>query len=224
MAFSSSQRDSNDPDPPSGGGTGERLASHGGRLRLLLSHLAGRAIRQRIELDDLVQEVYVRALTAGRGLPPFEEGDLALWRFLVRLARNTVIDAARSIRAAKRSGRTLPLAHSSESEWNSRGPRAGEILANTAGPLTKVTASEAGDLLRQAYESLLPEHRRVIGFRQFEGLSARETARRMGRSESAIHSLYRRALAAWHPGPDHEQHPCQDSSEKRDDSGGGSRP
>ena len=30
-----------------------------------------------------------------------------------------------------------------------------------------------------------------------EALGAREAARRMGRSETAIHSLYRRALEAW---------------------------
>ena len=36
----------------------------------------------------------------------------------------------------------------------------------------------------------------MIGLRQFEGLSARATAQRMGRSETAVHSLYRRALAA----------------------------
>ena len=51
--------------------------------------------------------------------------------------------------------------------------------------------------LMRAFEQLTPEHRRVLGFRQFQGLSARETAVRMGRSETAVHSLYRRALQAW---------------------------
>jgi DNA-directed RNA polymerase specialized sigma24 family protein len=48
-----------------------------------------------------------------------------------------------------------------------------------------------------AYGRLSPDHRRVLGLRQFEGLDARAAARRMGRSESALHSLYRRALGAW---------------------------
>ena len=51
--------------------------------------------------------------------------------------------------------------------------------------------------LERAFLELDPEHRRVIGARQFEGLSAAETARRMARSETAVHSLYRRALLAW---------------------------
>ena len=45
--------------------------------------------------------------------------------------------------------------------------------------------------------ALSAEHRRVLGLRQFEGLSAEQAARRMGRSATAVHSLYRRALLAW---------------------------
>jgi len=33
--------------------------------------------------------------------------------------------------------------------------------------------------------------------RRFEGHSAAEAAARMGRTETAVHSLFRRALAAW---------------------------
>ena len=49
----------------------------------------------------------------------------------------------------------------------------------------------------RAFESLSPAHRRVLGLRQFEGLSAREAAARTGSTEKAVHSLYRRALEAW---------------------------
>jgi len=175
---------------------GDRLGRLERRLRLLLVHLSGPALRARIEIDDLVQEVYLRALGA-RSLPapePSDPGDTALWRYLIRLARNTVIDAARAVRAAKRSGPTVRLAHS---DWSAAGARASRILAATWGPATRVAAGELEEELERRFRSLPPEHRRVIGLRQFEGLSAREAARRMARSETAVHSLYRRALAAW---------------------------
>ena len=175
---------------------GERLARHERRLRLLLVHLTGPALRARIEIDDLLQEVYLRALQA-ESLPPVDPEDTAdtqLGRFLGRIARNTVVDAARAVRAAKRDGRTDRLQHSS---WSSAGLRASQILARTWGPATRVGARELEERLEQRFRALSPEHQRVIGLRQFEGLSARDTAQRMGRSETAVHSLYRRALAAW---------------------------
>ena len=66
-------------------------------MRLVLAHLAGSAVRRRIEIDDLLQEVYLRALTASGGLPAPEPGEGALRRFLNRIARHVVIDAAREI-------------------------------------------------------------------------------------------------------------------------------
>ncbi|MFT5049778.1 MAG: RNA polymerase sigma factor (sigma-70 family) [Chlamydiales bacterium] len=183
-----------DPDP------GDRLARQERRLRLLLVHLTGRALRARVEIDDLVQEVYLRALVA-KGLPPWnaeEPADAGRWRFLTRLARNTVVDAVRAIRTAKRDGQTARLEHS---DWSAGGPRASQILAATWGPATRVMASEIEERLEQRYRALAPEYQRVIGLRQFEGLSARAAAGRMGRSEAAVHSLYRRALLAWQGDP-----------------------
>lgn len=181
---------------------GERLARLERRLRLLLNHLAGPAVRARVEVEDLVQEVFVRALTAGP-LPGSgagdtvdsgDAGDTELWRFLTRLARNTVVDVARAIRAARRDGGTLQLA---QGDWTQAGPRASQLRAQTWGPATRVEAGELEARLEARFRDLAPEHRRVIGLRQFEGLSAREAAARMGRSETAVHSLYRRALLAW---------------------------
>ncbi len=172
---------------------GVRLGALERRLRLLLVHLAGPAIRRRVDVDDLVQEVFLRAVAA-RGLPPPEEGEAALLRFLQRIARHTVVDVARALRAQKRAGHTERLAHS---DWSRFGPGAPAPAADTPGPATRVASSEEEQRILRAFDGLPPEHQRVIGLRQFEGRSARETARRMGRSEAAVHSLYRRALAAW---------------------------
>ena len=176
---------------------GDRLAAQERQLRLLVAHLAGRAVRARVEVDDLVQEVFVRALTAPGGLPAHagdDAGETALRRFLAHIARNAVIDAARAIRAAKRQGRVERIARS---EWTRVGPRESQIAARTPGPSTRVAAAEEHGRVVAAFEKLAPDHRRVLGLRQFEGLSAREAAERMGRSETAVHSLYRRALMAW---------------------------
>jgi RNA polymerase sigma factor (sigma-70 family) len=179
---------------PLAGDPGERLCAQERRLRLLLAHLAGRAVRSRFELADLFQDVCLRALADARGLPPEEPGEGPLWRVLAQHARYVVIDRARMLRSAKRSGAGEVRLHPARSGAGES--RAGPAAAQP-GPRTAAEARESGRTLERCFLGLVPEHRRVIGLRQFEGLSAREAARRMGRSETAVHSLYRRALLAW---------------------------
>jgi len=171
-----------------------RLWSFEPRLRLLFAHLAGRKLRERIEADDLVQETFLRALGSVRSLPPESAGEAELWRFLVHLARHVAIDAARALRARKRAGDEQRLARA---DWSTAGPHESQIAARTRGPATRVADAEGLERLAASYARLAPEHRRVIGLRQFEGLSAAEAGQRMGRSEAAVHSLYRRALESW---------------------------
>lgn len=199
---------------------GARLAACETALRLVLAHLAGPAVRARVELDDLVQEVYLRALTAPGGLPdptppapptrvegpegprgaervgdgPAEE---PLRRFLARLARNTVVDVARALRAARRDGGERRIDRQSWSRHGDDAVAASRLAARTRGPATRAAEAEESHRLVAAFGRLDPDHRRVIGLRRFEGLSAREAARRLGRSEAAVHSLLRRALVAW---------------------------
>lgn len=166
------------------------LCAHAGRLELLLTHLSGRALRKRVEVEDLVQEVFLRALASPERLAlASERGELAPW--LASLARRVVIDVVRVARAAKRAGREEPLRRE---EWSSSGL---DHALRGPGPATEAHAAEASRRMARAFLALSPEHRRVIGLRQFEGLCAAEAALRMGRSEAAVHSLYRRALEAW---------------------------
>ena len=183
-----------DRRPSSDGGPtlSERLAPLDGRLRLLLAHRMSPALRSRLEPDDLAQEVWLRLLDRPGRVPAVEAGEEALWAYVRTVARNTVVDVVRALRAARRDGAVQRL---DRSTW-SRHPEAA-VHAGGAGPATEAAGAEIGERLVRSFQALSAEHRRVIGLRQFEGLDARAAAARMGRSESAIHSLYRRALAAW---------------------------
>lgn len=194
------------PAPPSD--PGARLAAHERRLLLLLAHLAGRAVRARVELADLAQEVYLRALAHPAGLPAAVPGDGPLWGVLAHEARHVVIDAARALRTQKRAGSARTL---QPSDW-SRVP-----AARAPGPHTEVVSTETAERLTRAFLALPAEHRRVLGLRQFEGLTAEQTAARMGRSTTAVHSLYRRALEGW-------QGALEKRAAPRDESGPEARP
>ncbi len=172
-----------------------RLGALQARLPLLCRHLAGRALLRRVEVDDLVQETLLRALAREADLPDPARGDAELWRYVTTIARHTVIDAARAARRVPQAGGRA--AFTRRGEESTAGSGASGVLARTAGAATRAAMTEDAARLRAAFERLSAEHRRVLGLRQFEGLSARETAARMGRGETAVHSLYRRALEAW---------------------------
>ncbi|MEM6568042.1 MAG: sigma-70 family RNA polymerase sigma factor [Planctomycetota bacterium] len=165
------------------------LSRLSGRLELLVAHLAGPAVRRRIGVEDLTQDVLVRLLDADAARELRGE---ELWRYARTVARSVVVDAARRLRHAPRRSASIARADSTSAP-----SVASARAASGPGPGTLAGDQEEHARLLAAFDGLAPEHRRVIGLRRFEGLTAAEAAQRMGRSEAAVHSLFRRALAAW---------------------------
>lgn len=162
------------------------------RLRVYVEQRLGRALARRVEVDDVLQETALRAL-GGIETGKFA-GEGPFLAFLCRIARNVLADIARAARRQRRGGGAVELALA-RSDWSSSGAAAPADASG--GPLTKALLSESREHLLAAWRKLSPEHRRVIVLRQFEALSAREAAQRMGSSEQAVHALFRRALSRW---------------------------
>lgn len=171
---------------------GERAArealfeAHVDRLRLYVGFRLGQALARRVEVEDVVQETFLRAW---RDLERATlSGDNAFFGWLAAIARHVITDVARAARA--RGPGALE-----RGEWS----HAGEIDAVDpgSGPVTRALRNETGERLRSAFLALSPQHRRVIALRQFEQRSARDAAPRLGCSEMAVHALFRRALDAW---------------------------
>lgn len=166
------------------------FARHAEKLRLYVEFRLGRALARRVEVDDVVQETFLRAWrdVASTTL----SGDNAFFGWLTAIARHVIVDIARAARTQKRAGEVQRLERSS---WS----RAGTVdpADSSAGPATRAAQGELRGHLRTAFHALTPQHRRVIALRQFEQKSAREAAPQLGCTELAVHALFRRALDAW---------------------------
>lgn len=162
------------------------------RVRVYVQHRLGDALGRRVEVDDVLQETWMRAL-GGFGTTEFA-GDGPFLAYLCRIARNVIADVARAARRRRRGDGAAHVAIA-RSDWSSAG--AVEPADPSGGPLTKALRSEAREQLLSAWDELAPDHRRVIVLRQFEALSARDVAQRMALTERAVHALYRRALGRW---------------------------
>jgi RNA polymerase sigma-70 factor, ECF subfamily len=132
-------------------------------------------VGQDVEAEDLTEEVFIRAWEA---LPTYQIGQFPFTSWLYRIAHNLVIDHHR-----KRKAEPMPdleLHHSGSTRSNE----------------DQVMQSLDSEMLVEALTHLDPEEQQVVLLRFVEGLSHREVAEAIGKSEGASRIIQHRALAA----------------------------
>jgi len=127
--------------------------------------------------EDLTGEVFQRMLA---GLPKYRAINLPFRAWLFRIAHNLLVDQYR-----RESGRTtVPLM---------------KVENTRDGEVDLVLAVEQKLTIEHAYQALseleMPQ-RDVLALRFLSGLSLKETAFAMGRTEDAVKALQRRGLVA----------------------------
>jgi RNA polymerase sigma-70 factor (ECF subfamily) len=132
-------------------------------------------VRRPVDAEDLTQTVFVKVLEA---LPRYESRGVPFGGWLFRLARNTVIDHART----RRDHADLASV--------------GERHDDDASPHEIAVMRQRLDRVATALESLTDDQRDAIALRYFAGLSAREAAIAMGKQEGTVRGLQFRAIAA----------------------------
>jgi RNA polymerase sigma-70 factor (ECF subfamily) len=127
------------------------------------------------EAADLTQQVFLRALDA---LPRYRHGRTPFAAWLFRIARNSVIDSHRRRRPTIEWDLVPDTLRACE-EW---------------GPEERALRREELGRLQRLLLQLEPEKRDVVLLRFMAGLTAREVAAVLGKSEAAIHKQLSRTL------------------------------
>lgn len=152
--------------------------------------------------EDILQDTYGDAFrSAGQfsvrdGQDPGE----AFFRWLAAIADHRVVDAVRSLRAAKRgggriNGRAAPVGPPALAS-SSLAPIIELLAIDSHTPSRDARAHEVEDALRLAIRDLYPVYREALELHYLMGLSSAEVAARLGRTEAAVHKLCGRALGA----------------------------
>ncbi len=126
-----------------------------------------RRVRDRAEAEDVVSEVFYKAL---KGIDGYEERGVPFVAWLYTIARNVVCDRARQ------AGREEPLDDSDE-------PSSSDDVERRA-------------LLFRLVDTLPAAQRDVLVARFAEQRSIADVARQLGRSEGAVKQLQLRAIEA----------------------------
>jgi len=165
---------------------------YGERVRWIVRLRMGKELRSKLESMDVVQDVLVSAL---RDLGDFtykDEGDFLRW--LSKIAENRLRDNVDKLHANKRDIRK-------EVRLDNREPTTGGRFFAVRGPIDVTTPSvimskkEDLDELAKAMDELKPQYKEVIVLTKIEGLSYKEIAGKLGKSDEAVRKLVSRAMA-----------------------------
>ena len=127
------------------------------------------------QAEELLQQVFLQMIAA---LPRYQPRGLPFAAWVFRIARNAVIDAGR----VQRPSVPIELVH--------------DVPSEAPGPDELAITNDEHAGLRVALERLPRDQHDVLIYRFFAGLSPREVAPLMDRSEGAVRVLQHRALGA----------------------------
>jgi len=150
-----------------------------------LGRLLSRFIRDPSEVEDVMQEAFIKAY---RALPAFR-GDSAFYTWLYRIGINT----AKNYLAAM--GRRAPTSTDLEAE-EAEGHVDGERLRDLNTPENLMLSREIADTVNSTIDSLPEELRTAIQLREMEGMSYEEIANIMGCPIGTVRSRIFRAREA----------------------------
>ena len=161
------------------------IRREGGRLRNFIR----RRVMDASEAEDILQETFYELVAAYRVTQPIEQA--GAW--LMRVARNRIIDRFRKRRAEPFTSRLPPRSDDDEEEGGAL-----EDLIPSIGPGPEGVAIREVLLeqVEEALDELPPEQREVFIAHELEGVSFKELAARWGVSVNTLLSRKRYAVLA----------------------------
>jgi RNA polymerase sigma-70 factor, ECF subfamily len=150
-------------------------------------------IRRTIEPQDILQDVYFEVFRKMESFRATEPG-MAL-RWMLRIARNRLIDLVRLAGSAKRGGgRLADLAASDSDEAVVRLLQDLAVYERT--PSRSAAAHELLAAVQRCMNRLPPDYREALRCRYLEGMGVNDIAARMNRTSGSVLMLCNRGLKA----------------------------
>lgn len=155
------------------------------RLAVLVHYKMSAELRAAVEVDDILQEVFLAAAQDMGNFAYESPGSLMAW--LSRISDHVVVDAVRYQNRGKRHAEEM-LRFRSES--NPGGPE--PVDGNT--PSQVFERAEDVQILLKKLDALPAEYREMILLAKFEGLTTKEISERVKKTRESVALTLHRAL------------------------------
>ena len=155
------------------------------RLAVLVYYKMSERLRGQLDVDDILQEVFLAAAQGMKNFTYQSPGSLMAW--LSRIADHVIVDAVRHESRSKRRPEEL-LRFKSDS--NPNGP---EPVDSTT-PSRVFAQQESLRVLLQKLDDLPVEYREMILLAKFQGLTTAEISERLAKSRESVALTLHRAL------------------------------
>ena len=161
-------------------------------LIVFIDRQLGAALRRKIEVDDVYQDVCVEAVRS-LGEAQFDQRDVFSW--LCQIAERRIIDAHRKFFAAQKrdAGREVPLG--SPGGDTQHAALVDLLVASMTTPTQAVSRNQKEVLLFQALATLPADQREALRLRYLEGLPSKDIAVKLGKTDGAVRVMLTRSLA-----------------------------
>jgi RNA polymerase sigma-70 factor (ECF subfamily) len=165
------------------------LYAHSPRLLDYLSHKIPADLRGFLEPQDVLQDTFFEAFQRIGEFEP--QGADSSYRWVVTIARHRLLALIRMQRSTKRGGGRNRL-----QDVDGVVSMLQELAVYSRTPSQSAMSHENAAAVQKSMSRIEPQYREAIQLRYIEGLSVKQSAARMGRTEKAIFALCIRGLNA----------------------------
>ena len=161
------------------------------KVRAKLEPKIGSALRAHLDIDDVMQVTYLEAVSR---LHKFTSGGAAGFQaWLLTLAEHNLIDAIRSLEAARRPDPHKQVTGAATGSRDSMTALIDILGVSSTTPSIHAAKDEAARHLEHALKQLPRDYEIVVRLYDIEGRSMKDVARQLNRSEGAAYMLRARA-------------------------------
>jgi RNA polymerase sigma-70 factor (ECF subfamily) len=173
------------------------LSQESGKVLAYLKRHLPQELRSVIEPVDVLQDTYFEAFRRVAEFRSHAAG--SVYRWMITIARNRVIDLLRRQRAVKRGGGEgagRNVLADGEFGQDSIVAMLAELAVHKRTPSRSAAAHELLAAVERSVDRLPEYYREVIRLRYSEGLPIEDAAKRLGRTPAAIKQMCNRAYKA----------------------------